>query len=225
LRIKEGQFPRAQSIVQDHLKNDLYIKFATEEDWVAFYGQPRRRPSGEEALSYYRRRGSVEDADRAFRTLKQKGAAPGDLEGLVPDEFRELQVFEKTIEDFLELNLQLLEEGLRFIRRQYPTSTGPLDILARDSRGRWVVIELKKGQAADRVIGQLLRYRSFIIREKGPRCFVRGFIVARSVDPKLVAAAEGAKPVPVEVFRFAFRGTARRMYPVAKDREKVQGSG
>jgi RecB family endonuclease NucS len=140
---------------------------------------------------------------------------PESLRGLHEPEFRRLQVLEKTLEDFLEFNLELLEKGLAFIARQHPTSTGPLDILARDARGRWLVIELKKGRAADRVVGQLLRYMDFIITEKanGNASQVRGFIVAPDPDSRLVAAVRGAGRTPLAVYEFCVQGRVRRLHP------------
>jgi len=196
--LAEDRHWEAERLVQEHLRAACYIHFATEEDWVAFYGQPGRAASFEESLLYYRRRGDVERATTVFRRAKARRGLPAALQTLDEGEFRELHVLEKTLEDFLEFNLEFLEPGLRFVERQYPTSTGPLDILARDARKRWVVIELKRDRAADRVIGQLLRYRAFIVAEraKGSEHRVRGFVVAPQPDRRLVEAARGAPHGP-----------------------------
>ncbi|MFO8013987.1 MAG: endonuclease NucS [Phycisphaerae bacterium] len=218
LRLADGRHAEAEALVQDHLLQDCYIHFANEEDWVAFYGQTGRRPTFEEALLYYRRRGEVDRATRAFSKGKARKVLPARLQALDESEFRELHVMEKTLEDFLEFNLELLEAGLTFVGRQYPTSTGPLDILAKDRRGRWVVVELKRQRAADKVIGQLLRYRSFIVAEraKGEESSVRGFVVAPKPDKRLIESARGAGGVPLEVFRFVVKGNAKRLYPSRK---------
>lgn len=215
LRLGEGRHADAEALVQEHLQEDCYIRFVNEEDWVAFYGQTGRRPTFEEALLYYRRRGDVERSTRVFKRGKAKKVLPDDLQALDESQFRQLNVLEKTLEDFLEFNLPILEEGLKFVDRQYPTSTGPLDILAKDSRGRWVVVELKRGRAADRVIGQLLRYRAFIVSERanGNERRVRGFVVAPEADRKVIEAARGAAGVPLEVFRFTVKGAAARLFP------------
>ena len=42
---------------------------------------------------------------------------------------------------------------------EYPCDVGRIDLLAKHTReGRWLVIELKRGQSTDQTIGQLLRY-------------------------------------------------------------------
>ena len=122
---------------------------------------------------------------------------------------------EKALENFLEFNLELLEAGLKFYERQHPTSTGPLDILAKDSKGRWVIIELKKGRAGEKAVGQVLRYRAFIIKEKanGRANLVRAFVVTPEPDNRLINAAQGASPLLIEVFEFIVRGKAKRIFP------------
>lgn len=50
------------------------------------------------------------------------------------------------------------EEGLP-VGQQYPTDTGPMDILAvSKDRTRLLVVELKRGRASDSVVGQIQRY-------------------------------------------------------------------
>jgi len=63
---------------------------------------------------------------------------------------------------------------------------GRLDLLAKDSSGNFVVIELKKGKESDQVIGQLLRYMGWV---KEKLCIdtqdVRGLIICKKIDSKL----------------------------------------
>lgn len=223
LRLAPDRHSEAESLVQDHLRNQCYIRFANAEDWIAFYGQLDRHPTHEEALTYYRARGDVERSTQVFRAGKGMRKLTAELRALDEGEFRKLQVLERTLEDFLEYNLELLEKGLSLVARQHPTATGPLDLLARDSSGRWVVIELKRDRAADKVLGQLLRYRAFILKERaGNRDErVRGFIVAPAPDRRLIEAARGASPVPVEVFEFTVKGLAKRLYPMERPRRIV----
>jgi len=79
---------------------------------------------------------------------------------------------EKHLEDFLVENWGQTELGARYdilevdgerVGQQYPTDTGPIDILAASKDGtRLLVVELKKGRATDRVVGQTLRYIGYV---------------------------------------------------------------
>ena len=81
----------------------------------------------------------------------------------------DLSVFalEKHLEDFLVANWSstelgkthdIFEEDGELVGQQYPSDTGPIDILAvsRDKR-ELLVVELKKGRASDSVVGQFQR--------------------------------------------------------------------
>lgn len=71
--------------------------------------------------------------------------------------------------------------------QQYQTDTGPLDILAiSKDKKRLLVVELKKGRASDAVVGQALRYMSFVqdmLAEKNQQ--VEGLIIALEDDQKI----------------------------------------
>jgi restriction system protein len=77
------------------------------------------------------------------------------------------------------------EEGEK--AQQYQTDTGPLDILAiSKDRKRLLVVELKKGRASDAVVGQTLRYMSFVqdeLAEDGQT--VLGAIIAHEDDQRI----------------------------------------
>lgn len=78
---------------------------------------------------------------------------------------------EEHLEDFLVKNWANTELGKTYDiyeedgekGQQYQTDTGPLDILALSKdKKRLLVVELKKGRASDTVVGQTLRYMSFV---------------------------------------------------------------
>jgi restriction system protein len=103
---------------------------------------------------------------------------------------------EKHLEDFLVENWSQTELGGEFdifeedgerVGQQYPTDTGPIDILAisRD-RTRLLVVELKRGRASDFVVGQVLRYLGYVqdeLAEEGQT--VEGAIIALEDDLRL----------------------------------------
>jgi restriction system protein len=103
---------------------------------------------------------------------------------------------EKHLEDFLVQNwahtelgkeYDIYAEGGERVGQQYPTDTGPLDILAvsKDKKSL-LVVELKKGRASDSVVGQALRYMGYVqeeLAEKGQT--VHGAIIALEDDQRI----------------------------------------
>ena len=70
---------------------------------------------------------------------------------------------EEHLEDWLESDISILDEGLLVIGRQVPTAYGGyLDLLCLDSVGDTVVVELKKGRSPRDVTAQALDYASWV---------------------------------------------------------------
>lgn len=98
------------------------------------------------------------------------------------------------------------EEGER-VGRQYPTDTGPLDILAlsKDKR-RLLIIELKKGRASDVVVGQTLRYMSFVRDELAePGQTVLGAIIALEDDARIRRAISLVPAISFYRYQVSFK--------------------
>lgn len=106
---------------------------------------------------------------------------------------------EQHLEEFLVANwshtglakdYDIYSEDGQPVGRQYPTDTGPLDILAVSKDGKTLlVIELKKGKASDVVVGQTLRYMGYVqevLAEPGQS--VRGAIIALDDDQRIQRA-------------------------------------
>ncbi|MBF0214111.1 MAG: DUF91 domain-containing protein [Magnetococcales bacterium] len=68
---------------------------------------------------------------------------------------------------------------------EYPTSVGPIDILAVDNSGAFFVFELKRARSPDHTIGQLTRYMGWIGQTIGRNCEINGIIVAREISGNL----------------------------------------
>lgn len=66
-------------------------------------------------------------------------------------------ITEEDLEDYLVKNLELIEDGLRFIRRQVDVPGGFIDILAKDSKGQVCIIEIKTSEDKS-LIWQTLHY-------------------------------------------------------------------
>jgi hypothetical protein len=83
--------------------------------------------------------------------------------------------------------VELLEEGLTLVRREYPTTVGPVDLLCRAADGGAVAVEIKRQGGIDGV-EQLSRYLDFLGRDTRFNS-VRGMFVALSITPQAKALA------------------------------------
>jgi restriction system protein len=102
-------------------------------------------------------------------------------------------VLEKHLEDFLVSNWENTELGKLYniysengekVGRQYPTDTGQIDILAESKDGKeLLVVELKRGRVSDVVVGQILRYMSYV-KELDETKTVRGVIIGTDDDQR-----------------------------------------
>jgi len=117
---------------------------------------------------------------------------------------------EKHLEDFLVKNWIQTPLGKEYdiyqdednSGQQFPTDTGPIDILAvSKDKQEVLVVELKKGRASDSVVGQIQRYMGYIaeeIAEDHQR--VRGVIIALEDDLRIKRALKVAPNI--EFYRY-----------------------
>jgi endonuclease len=115
---------------------------------------------------------------------------------LIVDETVELGIDPGLVKDGVEADLQrllaeqieLLGEGHSLVRREYMTAIGPVDILARDSGGASVAVEIKRRGDIDGV-EQLTRYLELMNRDPhlSP---VAGVFAAQEIKPQARTLAE-----------------------------------
>jgi endonuclease len=108
--------------------------------------------------------------------------ALGDDPGLVKDGV------ESHLQELLSVQLNLLGDGWRLIRREYPTAIGPVDLMCRDALGTSVAIEVKRRGEIDGV-EQLSRYLDLLNRDPllAP---VHGIFAAQEIRPQARVLAE-----------------------------------
>ena len=139
----------------------------------------------------------AEDA-RAVWTVRNPGGETLTitLHEVLSDEAHEIGLDPGLQKDGVEAHLQELLaadptailDGLRLVRREYPTDIGPVDLLCRDARGETVAIEVKRRGEIDGV-EQLTRYLEFLNRDPLLRP-VRGVFVAQEIRPQARVLAE-----------------------------------
>jgi len=126
--------------------------------------------------------------------------------------------YESDLRNLLAKNLSILEPGLKLYEDkdegvtgvEFPAGGRSIDILALDRNGDYVVIELKVSKAYDRVVGQLLRYMSWIEEHQAePGQKVRGMIVGREISEDLVLAC---RRIPdVELFQYELSVSVKKV--------------
>lgn len=207
LKFRQGALKLYRPFLQRYQSDHTYIEYDSVEDWMSYFGDPTAQPTTERALEYYVGKGDV----RSAVALKKKQGAP--KEEL--REFRDMILTEKSIEDYLEQNLDYIGKAtgmnLELIERQYRTTVGPIDLLCRDKKSKhYLVVELKKGRSADRVYGQCSRYMGWVRKNLGDPEGVntQGAIVARQIDKKLMAARD-AHDTKVTLIEFSMKASAK----------------
>lgn len=70
-------------------------------------------------------------------------------------------ISEETLEDYLVENLELIEPGLQFMKRQVSVTGGIIDVIAKDGQGNLCIIELKVKEDK-KIIWQTLYYPTTI---------------------------------------------------------------
>ncbi len=156
-------------------------EFENKADWFAYFGDPDQKPSWYTDVMY---RVSTASTEQEVREIVQTDPS------WTKDDQSEVE--RRQIEKAIELSyaahpdlLHTLEPGLRFEERQVSTPIGRIDLLCKGADGKYVVVEVKVGDAGDAVFGQILRYIGWVHRnfEEGEGN-VRGIILAGGFTDK-----------------------------------------
>jgi endonuclease len=106
---------------------------------------------------------------------------------------------ERDLQEALAAQPEWVEEGLRLVRREWPTDVGPVDLMCRDGFDGWVAVEIKRVGTIE-AVEQLSRYLDFI-RADPAKAECRGVLVAQTLKPQAVTLAEsrGLRCVAVDL--------------------------
>jgi len=121
---------------------------------------------------------------------------------------------ESHLEDFLIENWEktifgkeydlIYDEG-DLMSQQYQTEVGPIDILAvSKDKTNYLVVELKKGKPSDYVVGQILRYMSWIKKNLAQEKGVKGSIIVLETDNKLKYSLMNQQNIDLYTYKVDF---------------------
>jgi endonuclease len=106
---------------------------------------------------------------------------------------------ERHLQEELAARPTALEDGLRLVRREWPTDIGPVDLMCRDKDGNPVAVEIKRIGTIE-AVEQLSRYLERIDGD------CRGVLAAQTVKPQARTFAEARGIAWVEIDLAVLRG-------------------
>lgn len=163
--------------------------------------------------------GTVSNITKYAEELKVLVQGKEPVEGLEPDEIVEdptAFALEKHLEHFLVENWFKTELGATYdiytedgqlVGQQYPSDTGPIDILAiSKDKKTLLVVELKRGRASDRVVGQIQRYMGYVKDELAEvDQQVKGVIIALEDDLRMRRALSVTQNIEFYRYQLSFK--------------------
>ncbi len=162
---------------------------------------------------------SVQETAGEVRLIPPGMSAPEVLGNAAePDEEEFLEAsfgLENQLRDFIAQNVSTIDVNGKRLRLyvdptgkkgiEFPTATGPIDILAIDDVGAFFVFELKRARSPDSAIGQLTRYMGWVRQTIGRDREVKGIIVAREITDGLRYAVSVVPNVSLFEYEVSFR--------------------
>jgi endonuclease len=111
---------------------------------------------------------------------------------------------ERELQELLADAPEWCGEGLRLVRREWPTDIGPVDLMCLDTEDEYVAVEIKRVGTID-AVEQLTRYLERIHTAPGlGRC--RGVLAAQVLKPQARVLAEARGIACVEVDLAVLKG-------------------
>jgi RecB family endonuclease NucS len=154
------------------------------------------------SLVVRKRAGSTEDRleiaiAEVLSDVAHDMGSPDDDAGLAKDGV------EAHLQELLAEQPQWCGEGLRLVRREWPTDIGPVDLMCRDGE-QWVAVEIKR-VAGIEAVEQLSRYLERI-RIDPAFASARGVLAAQTIKPQARTLARARSIECIEVDLAVLRG-------------------
>jgi RecB family endonuclease NucS len=157
----------------------------------------------------------VEDGDGLIVVRKRAGRSEDRLEIRVAEVLAEFEHelgqdaglekdgVERHLQEALAERPDVLENGLRLVRREWPTEIGPVDLMCRDVEQGWVAVEIKRVGTIE-AVEQLSRYLEVLLPDPA-LASCRGILAAQSVKPQAATLCDarglGCVEVDLELLR------------------------
>lgn len=128
------------------------------------------------------------------------------VEADIEDSLETRVSLERDLHSYLAQRLNELEPGLKLHDDgvEYRTDAGRIDILAIDSEGQLVVVEIKAGKARDSALGQILGYIGCLSSAQENHADIRGILVAAGFDERVVYASKDLPNIKLMQYRLSF---------------------
>jgi RecB family endonuclease NucS len=111
---------------------------------------------------------------------------------------------ERELQELLADAPEWCGDGLRLVRREWPTDIGPVDLMCRDAEEDWIAVEIKR-VGTIQAVEQITRYLERLHEEPGMGS-CRGILAAQVVKPQARVLAESRGIGWVEVDLDVLRG-------------------
>jgi hypothetical protein len=131
------------------------------------------------------------------------------------DDSQQTFALEYQLRDFLAQNLSSVRVDGKKLKLfvdatgrdgvEFPTAVGPIDLLATDDTGAFVIFEPKRGRSPDHAIGQLTRYMGWVKQTIGRDSKVRSVIVAKTISESLRYAISVIPDVSLFEYEVSFQ--------------------
>ncbi len=188
---------RRSFVVELFEKNNIFEEFKSQH-WPL-----GNTAEGQSKIRLYRK---IYRRYQDYLVQPSEGSPVEELEDALSSTF----ALESHLQHFLVRNLEPVEKGLKPYRSEKESleyriddGKGRIDILAVDSNGNYVVIELKLGTGRNKAIGQLLYYMGWIDANLSPKegknC--RGILIASEISDDLKLAVR--RTLGISIYRYS----------------------
>ena len=153
---------------------------------------------------------TVVEEESGLMVVRRRAGAPEDrLEIRIVEVLSDVAALEKEgveaeLQELLAERPESCGEGLRLVRREFPTDIGPVDLMCRNSDEEYVAVEIKRVGTIE-AVEQLSRYLERI-RETPGYGSCRGVLAAQVVKPQARSLAEGRGIACAEIDVALLRG-------------------